>query len=91
MHVTLVVEGDGEGGQAVEHHYKTVVVKHVDVDTVTRALSEMADVLAGLDNELAFPPLSTSSRSQRPRKRPKPKRKSRPRINIRVGDRERSR
>jgi hypothetical protein len=37
MHVTLVVEGDGEGRQAVEHHYKTVVVKHVDVDTVTRA------------------------------------------------------
>jgi len=87
MQVTLMVEGDGEDTHgAVEHYYKAVVLKHIDLDTVTRALSEMTDVLAGLENELAFSAVIDMLKKSASQQKPKPKRKSRPRINIRESD-----
>lgn len=87
MQVTLMVEGDGEGAHdAVEHFHKVVVVKHVDIDAVTGALSEMADVLIGLDKEWAFSAIIDTLKKTAPLQKAKPKRKSRPRINIRESD-----
>jgi hypothetical protein len=83
MLVTVTVEGDREDDKGtVGHYHKTLVVRNVGVDTVTRVLREMANVLAGMDNDLAFSAAIDVLNASATHQKPKPKRKSRPRINI---------
>jgi hypothetical protein len=81
--VTLTVEGGREGDPgAVGHYHKTLVVRNVGIDTVTKMLREMATVLAGMESDPPFSATSDILNASTTHQTVKPKRKSRPRINI---------